>query len=431
MAGSLSAASSPASGDYKALVCVFLSGGSDSFNMLAPVDTAGYGQYLAAREGIALPAEDLVSLNTTLPDGRELGLQKEMAELHGLFDDGRAAFVANVGTLVEPTSISGINSGTAKLPLGLYSHSDQRLHWQSGLPDDRASLSGWGGRMADLIDDLNGISNVSMNVSLSGINLFQSGAETSVLARSASAVSELVNWNSGSFLPRRAAMETMLDAEYNNALERAFAGIKKNSISAAGEFKAALGGQPPLATGFDSSNDLSMQLKAVAETIAARGPLCKRRQTFFVEMGGWDHHSSLESHPNMLGNLSQAVGEFQQAMVELDLEDEVTLFSASDFGRTLSSNGGGSDHAWGGNQFVVGGAVQGGQVFGTYPELALASSLDTGRGRLIPTTAVDEYFADLALWMGVSPSDLSLVLPNLSRFHDVVSGGAPLGMMGS
>ncbi|MDB4652765.1 DUF1501 domain-containing protein, partial [Akkermansiaceae bacterium] len=164
--------------------------------------------------------------------------------------------------------------------------------------------------------------------------------------------------------------------------------------------------------------------------ISARGPLAKKRQTFFVELGGWDHHNGLEDHPAMLGQVSEAIGQFHQAMVELGLEDQVTLFTASDFGRTLTPNGNGTDHAWGGNQFVVGGCVDGGKFFGEYPSLDPGNNLDMGRGRFIPTTSVDQYVADLALWMGVSPTNVrDLVLPNLSNFHDVVADGAPLGFM--
>jgi uncharacterized protein (DUF1501 family) len=167
----------------------------------------------------------------------------------------------------------------------------------------------------------------------------------------------------------------------------------------------------------------------VAKTIAARTPLGKKRQTFFVQMGGFDLHGNIEAnHHGLLATVNAAIAEFQAAMVELNLENQVTLFSASDFARTLSSNGSGTDHAWGGNHFVVGGAVNGGQIYGTYPELALNSSLDTGRGRLIPTTSVDEYFAELALWMGVSPSNLPLVLPNLTRFYSP-GGAPPLGFL--
>jgi uncharacterized protein (DUF1501 family) len=419
--------------DYKALVCLFLAGGNDSFNMLAPIDSAiGYPEYTAARQAVALPQASFLPLGDPLPapDGRTLGLNAEMPELKALFDENKASFVANVGTLVERVVKADLTNGMADLPLGLYSHSDQQLHWQSGLPQDRSPLHGWGGRMADLLRDLNGESRVSMNVSLAGVNLFQSGSATTLLVREIDEVPEIRTWRTFGFRHRRAAIESILDQEYQSAFARSFAASKRDAIAASAEYRAALEAIDPLATTFDSNNPLSSQLKAVAETIAARDELSKKRQTFFVEMGGWDHHGGLENHPAMLGQVSQAVGEFYRAMVELGLENKVTLFTASDFGRTITSNGRGTDHAWGGHQFVVGGAVEGGKIFGRYPSLDLGNDLDTGRGRFIPTTSVDEYVADLALWMGVSPTNLAgLVLPNLSNFHDVVADGPPLGLI--
>ncbi len=267
-----------------------------------------------------------------------------------------------------------------------------------------------------------------MNVSVAGINLFQSGARTAVLAVSDAGATELTDWNQTSFLPRQQAIESLLESEYRNVFERTFAGMKRQAIEASAIYRQATEGAPAIAAPFTASNGLSRQLRMVAKTIAARQTLGKRRQTFFVQMGGWDLHSGMSTHGALLQQVSQAVNEFQAAMVEMGLADQVTLFSASDFGRTLSPNDDGTDHAWGGNQFVVGGAVNGGRVYGAYPELSLGSSLDTGRGRLIPTVSVDEYFAELALWMGVSPSNLPLVLPNLSRFRDPL-GGPPLGFL--
>lgn len=427
--GDLAAAEAPDNDEYRALVCVFLAGGNDSFNMLAPVDATGYAEYAGTRGVVAVPQNKLLPLGGALPDGRSLGLHDSMPGLKSLYDSGKAAFISNVGTLVEPTTLATYQNGAAKLPLGLFSHSDQQMHWQSSLPDSRAPGAGWGGRMGDLLDELNGAGPVSMNVSLGGINLFQSGAEVVPFAIGATGAVELSFWNSGSYLPRRQAMESIMDAQYQNAFERAFAQMKRNAVDANAAFKTALAAAPVITSPFTAANSLSAQLQMVAKTISARTPLSKKRQTFFVHMGGWDLHGSIEAnHPGLLSTVSVALSEFQAAMAELGLEDQVTLFSASDFARTLSTNGSGTDHAWGGNAFVVGGAVNGGHVYGTYPELALGSSLDTGRGRLIPTTSVDEYFAELALWMGVSPSNLPLVLPNLSRFHDPLSG-PPLGFL--
>lgn len=430
MAGSVAAAEVPEAGDddYRALVCLFLAGGNDSFNMLAPAAGEAHAQYLGSRGGVALPTSSLLPLSQPLADGRLLGVSAAMPQLHALHEAGKAAFIANVGTLVEPTTLAGFQSSAQQVPLGLFSHSDQQLQWQSSLPDNRFAATGWAGRMADLLREMNEDEIVSMNVSIAGINLFQSGEAVVALSIGDAGPTELLNWNTASFLARRTAMESMLEAEYQNAFQRTFTGMKRQAIEASAYYKSALAATPALQTPFTEANGLARQLRMVAQTIAARGPLGKRRQTFFVLMGGWDLHTGMNLHGSLLGSVDHAVGEFQAAMAELDLEDQVTLFTASDFGRTLSPNGGGTDHAWGGNQFVVGGAVNGGQIYGSYPDLALGSSLDAGRGRLIPTTSVDEYFAELALWMGVSPSNLPLVLPNLSRFHDPAAG-APLGFL--
>jgi uncharacterized protein (DUF1501 family) len=429
LVGDLAAAEPPTPDEYRALVCLFLAGGNDSFNMLAPVDATGYAEYAATRGIVAVPQTRFLPLAGNIPDGRQLGLHDSMPGLHALYGAGKAAFLANVGTLVEPTTLAAYHNGVAKLPFGLFSHSDQQMHWQSSLPDNRAPGSGWAGRLADLLEELNGVGAVSMNVSLGGINLFQSGVEVAPFAIGTSGAVELAAWNSGSYLPRRQAMESIMDAQYRNAFERAFAKMKRHAVDSNAGFKNALAAAPVVTSPFTASNPLATQLQMVAKTIAARQKLGKKRQTFFVLMGGFDLHGNIESnHPGLLSRVDQAITEFQTAMGELNLQNQVTLFTASDFARTLSSNGSGTDHAWGGNHIVVGGAVNGGKIYGTYPTLALGSSLDTGRGRLIPTTSVDEYFAELALWMGVSATNLPLVFPNLTRFHNP-GGDPPLGFI--
>ncbi len=431
MTGALSADETDPDDDYRALVCVFLAGGNDSFNMLSPVSEDAYADYAEARGSIALPSSDFTALSAVLPDGRRLGLHKNMTSLQSLYSQGAAAMICNVGTLVEPTTVSGIKEGSANLPLGLFSHSDQQKHWQSSLPETRSPSTGWGGRMSDLIAELNGVSGVSMNISIAGINLFQSSQNTSIFSKTQGLTPGISYWNStvSSLIARKAAATSILEAEYGNVFERAFANRSLDAIATAEEYRVAVENTPGIIGSFSSSNSLSKQLRDVAEAIAARTALNKRRQTFFVQVGGWDHHASLDHHPAMLQQLSEGIGEFYAEMAEMGLTDKVTLFTASDFGRTLSPNSGGSDHAWGGNQFVVGGAVKGNKIYGEYPDLALGSALDAGRGRLVPTTSVDEYFSELALWMGVSKSNLPLVLPNLSRFYSLDSSEPPLGFM--
>jgi uncharacterized protein (DUF1501 family) len=228
---------------------------------------------------------------------------------------------------------------------------------------------------------------------------------------------------------RTEAIDSMLAITYQHLFEQAFATRMRGAIDAHLEFSAAIDALPPLQTVF-SDTALSQNFRMIAQTIAAREALGMCRQTFFVNVGGWDHHDEvILNQEQMLPVVSAALSEFQNALVELNVENDVTTFTASDFGRTLTSNGRGSDHAWGGNHIVMGGAVRGGDIYGAFPSLYEGNSLDTGRGRLIPTTSIDEYFAELALWFGVGRRDLELVLPNLHRFYDTNSSAPPLGML--
>ena len=431
LAGSAAGQSIGPGPDYRALVCLFLYGGHDSFNLLVPRGAAEHADYAAIRGDLALARETLLPLEPLNAVGRELGLHPAAPELQSLFAAGQLAFVANVGTLAERITKAQYENETGALPLGLYSHSDQTQQWQTSLPD-RASGLGWAGRSADLLAAANENQEISMNISLDGSNVWQTGqqaVEYAILSDGSIGLDGYEgNWNYNHV--RGAAIDSQLGLEYRNLFEQTFAAKSRGAIDAHYRFMAAIDAAPQLATVFPEDSWLGENLRMVARTIAARDLLGVRRQTFFVSIGGWDHHDELLNNQQaLLGEVSAAVGAFQTAMAELGVADRVTLFSASDFGRTLTSNGAGSDHAWGGNHFVVGGAVNGRRVFGQYPDLYEDNPLDTGRGRLIPTTSVDEYFADLALWLGVDRANLPLVLPNLGRFYDLQSPTAPLGLM--
>jgi uncharacterized protein (DUF1501 family) len=287
--------------------------------------------------------------------------------------------------------------------------------------------------MADVLGDVNSNPNISMNISLSGSNVFQSGNVSAHYTITANGSRGLRGYQGSSLLDqvRTEAIDSMLAMTYQHLFEQTFAARMRGAIDAHLEFSAAIDALPPLQTLF-SDTRLSQTFRMIAQTIAARGTLGMTRQTFFVNVGGWDHHDEvLLNQEQMLPVVSTALGEFHSALVELGVENDVTTFTASDFGRTLTSNGRGSDHAWGGNHIVMGGAVNGGEIYGSFPDLYAGSSLDTGRGRLIPTTSVDEYFAELALWFGVPRRDLELVLPNVTRFYDPASSAPPLGMLAS
>ncbi|MEM6878042.1 MAG: DUF1501 domain-containing protein, partial [Bacteroidota bacterium] len=419
--------------DYRALVCILLAGGNDSFNMLVPRGNAEYAAYANSRSNLALPQVGLIPLSQTLQTGLDLGLHPAMPEIQSLYDAGQAAFLSNVGTLIEPTTAEQIANFEVRVPVGLFSHSDQIMQWQTSVPQSRAAI-GWGGKMADLLAAGNENENISMNISLAGNNVFQAGNETIAYSVSGPQGGAETLFGFGDSSPfeqiRTAAINNLLEQEYQNLFEQSYVNTINVGQQANSQYAEALQNLPPLTTSFTPGNRLSVDLSLIARTIAAREELQFRRQVFFVVVGGWDHHDEVINIQNqMLGEVSQAIGEFQNAMNELGTTDCVTTFTISDFARTLTSNGNGSDHGWGGNAMIVGGAVNGGEVYGLYPDLGLQSSLDVGDGILIPTTSTDEYFAELALWMGVSPSDLGLVLPNLSNFYSASSNQPPIGFL--
>ena len=431
LAGSAAAQGAP--GDYKALVCLFMSGGNDSFNMLAPRGAA-YSEYATIRQSIALPENQLLPINPIVDPGRMLGLHPALGGLQTLFENGKLAFVANVGTLVATDTTKLKYNAGQSLPLGLFSHSDQIEQWQTSIPDNRSGI-GWGGRMADLLKSLNAEDRFSMNISLDGSNVWQAGNTIAEYAIRETGADSLFGYNSAYLAGqpltqiRSAALDSQMALEYQNIFQRSFAKSKKDATAAFDAFTAATTVSLPASVTWPTTR-LADQLKMVAKTIAGRGSLGMRRNTFFINYGGFDHHSDLlASQAAMLPIVNDAVKAFYDTMVALGAENEVVLYSGSDFGRTLTSNSQGSDHAWGGHQFVVGGQVKGQRIYGHYPDLYQDNPLDVGRGRLIPTTSVDEFFAEMALWLGVSKTDLPLVLPNITRFYSPASVSPPLGFL--
>ena len=417
--------------DYQALVCILLAGGADSFNMLMPYDQARYNGYAAMRSDLALDRNEVLPLSYLGPDGRQMAVHPGMSEIRDLFDAGDLAFLANVGCLAEPTDRAAYDAGSVRLPLGLFSHSDQIAQWQTSVPDARIA-TGVGGRMADVLQPVLPASPISMNITLSGTNVFQTGASVTSYAvdatEGARQVAGYETDDNGSDV-FTTAMNSMLAGSYDDPFRRTYAASLRESIDAAQLVQTALDGAQTLSTTFSASG-LSQALAQIARIVSVSDQLNAPKQTFFITFGGWDHHDDvIPQQEAMLPIVSQGLAEFHSAMTELGVLDRVTTFTISDFGRTLTSNGRGSDHGWGGNSLVMGGAVSGGTVYGTYPEIEPGNPLDVGRGRFIPTTSVDELYAELALWYGVGAGDLDFVLPNISRFYDTGSGVAPLGFM--
>lgn len=412
-------------GNFKALVCLFLYGGNDANNFIVPNDTTDYNAYAAARQALALPQASLLPISPlTYSDGRTFGLHPALVDtpnavglpnlsgLQSLFAQGKLALVNNVGTLVAPVTRANFLNGTAALPPQLFSHNDQAVHWQTSVPD-QPPRTGWGGRMADLLISLNGTAQISMSISLAGTNTFQVGNQVFQYQTSPYGVVNL-NGYSGSTMT---TIDGLLSQPHLNLFENEFAKITRRSLDNNALLSTALAGVT-LNTFFPANNYLADQLKMIAKLIAARSSLGMSRQIFFCSVGGYDTHGDqLTAHASLLTELNAALASFYQATVDLGVQNQVTTFTASDFGRTFPvNNGAGSDHGWGSHQLVLGGAVRGRDLYGHFPTLAVDGPDDTSDGRWIPTTSVDEYSATLAKWFGVSPTDMPTVFPNLSRF---------------
>jgi uncharacterized protein (DUF1501 family) len=448
--------------DYKALVCIFLAGGNDSNNMIMPTATSEYNNYSAIRTPVlAIPQSALLPLkqsNGTTdymdPDGHTFGFHPACPELQQLFQKGKLAVLMNAGTLVMPITRAQYQSGGQRPPQ-LFSHADQVTQWQTSIPDQPA-LTGWGGRCADLLNSVNPSAGISLSVSLAGANTFEVGNIVSQYAVSTSGAISL-NGVSGA---RLAALTNILGLPYTNMQSQAYASVAEHSINtgallnnaitntaAAGFFTNAF---PTKITtpngGATFSSGLTSQLKMIARLIEAgkrdagspSNGFGMKRQIFFCQVGGYDLHSGQTSfsnaapnnviigaHANLLAELSQALSVFQQALEQLNVQDQVTTFTASDFGRTFPSNGQGSDHGWGSHHLIMGGAgnsditkqsVLGGKTYGKFPTLTIGGPDDTSTGRWIPTTAIDQYFATIATWFGVDNTNLGTVFPNIGRF---------------
>ena len=332
--------------------------------------------------------------------------------------------IANVGTLLAPTTIDQYRNRTSELPPNLFSHNDQQVLWQTSIPNDSNAFqpNGWGGRVADLLHSAHNDSSLSMLISLGGTNFFQVADTIQPVRLPGGGLPayRLGQDTSENGVDRYAAFRKILNKDYANTLENAFSDVSNRAIRDIDTVNGAIA-----ETGdFEDTipdNRLGNQLRIVAKLIQARESLGQRRQIFFCATGGFDTHGpQLGAHAGLLGGLDSALTGFNSALGSLGMSDNVTSFTASDFGRTFDSNGRGSDHGWGSHHLVMGGAVRGNRIYGEYPDLDLAEGnpLDTGRGRWLPTTSVDQYSATLAKWFGVSPSNLSTIFPNLGNFSN-------------
>ena len=409
----------PPVGDYKALVCIFLYGGNDAFNMLVPRDTGVYGVYADTRQNLAIAQSDLLPITSASQSYTDFGLNPQLPNLQSLYSTGKIAFLANVGALIEPVSKTAYQAKTVQLPPQLFSHNDQQGFVQS--LQSNSGRNGWAGRMADLLADVNINDRLSMNISLSGSNLWQSGTSVVPYSVDPAGIVSLQHVDRSATdlrdMQRVQTYRNLLAQTQDHMFARAYAGAQTTAWDLADEVGGALTSVSDLTTVFPGNNRLAQSLQMTARLIAARQSLNVRRQTFFIGVGDFDTHGAqLTRHTELMTMLDGALNAFYDATVELGVADKVTTFTASDFGRTLTSNGDGTDHAWGSHQLIMGDAVLGGDIYGVMPSFAINSSDDIGEGRIIPTIGVDQYGATLAKWYGLSESDNSEVFPNLDNF---------------
>lgn len=420
--------------DYKALVCLFMFGGNDSWNMVVPSSTAEYNAYSRARGGgttssLAIDRAALLPITRAgqVAGDPTFGFHPSMTGARDLFASGRLAVLPNVGPLVRPTTKAQYQTAASsghQLPPQLFSHNDQQDQWHS-LRGRAVMRSGWAGRVADLLAAQTGSQQLALNVSLAGQTLFQAGEVARPYVSGANGAASFTGFGTtGVNGGRRTSYEAVLNASTasttNTMYERSFAAVQRRALQYADRVNAAIAAGPNFAalpnTGV-TLTPLQTQLRTVAKMIASRAQLSMSRQIFFVSVGGFDQHDTLlADQPGLLTNVSNSMKMFHDAMGEIGMHNSVTMFTHSDFGRTLTSNGDGSDHAWGGVQLVAGGAVRGGRFYGDYPLLEIGSTLEIGGGRIIPTVSVDQYAATLARWFGVADADLAKVAPSIGNF---------------
>jgi uncharacterized protein (DUF1501 family) len=414
-----------ASSDYRALVCLYLYGGNDSFNMLIPTDGTRYPVYRNSRSVMALDSATLNPITVrNAHAGESYGLHPSCPEMAQLFNQGNAGFAVNVGTALQPITKTQYNAASYPRPPQLFSHADQTSQWQNGQPIENARY-GWGGQAADRLHVMNGGQTVPMSISLSGQNRYQNGAVVQPYTIGAAGPTALSGYSSGNSVgaAKLSALEDLLASSYPDPMSRTYALQMRDALSYYNTMSSALAGAAPLSTVFPATG-LGAALNMIAKVMSVRNVLNVKRQIFYVSLGSFDtHDAQLTTQASLLAAMSQALAAFYSATVELGVASNVTTFTMSEFSRTISPNSDGTDHAWAGNHFVMGGAVKGGNLFGTpaasggiFPDLTLNGPDCLSRGQMMPATSCDQYSASLARWMGVQNTDIATIFPYVNNF---------------
>lgn len=411
--------------DYKALVCIFLFGGNDANNTVVPLSSAGYQQYQTVRQNLALAANTLLPITTA--QNETYGLHPSLQPLHSLYTANKdLAVVSNVGMLVRPLTRNEYLQRSKPVPSNLFSHSDQTQQWQNAAPLGGTS-TGWGGRIADKLAGLNYPSQFPVAIGVSGNSLQLVGQTTQPTTVQGDSFGLDGSDDGAVSVARDKALQEILAMSSGAVLVQAASQVLTDALKVAKLVDDASASATPLSTAFPDSG-LGQQLLQVARIIQIRAQLGMKRQIFFCSLGGFDTHSNqLGSHAGLLDEAAQAMAAFYNATGEIGVRDSVTTFTESEFSRTFQPNGTfGTDHAWGGHQLVMGGAVNGGNMYGRFPVLALNGPDDSGnRGNWIPAVSLDQYGATLATWFGVQPGDLPFVFPNLVNFPSQSLGFLP------
>ena len=418
--GALNALAQSASG-YKALVCVFLYGGNDANNTLIQFDTNGYANYSSIRGPLALPQNQLLQLSAA----PNFALNPNLPDIQALFNSNAAAIVTNVGTLIEPTNRTQYLAGQT-VPSNLFSHPDQQLEWQNAAQSG-ATQTGWAGRIADTLNvTYNANASIPMITSVAGDTLFCNGASSTPVSVSPGNLSAgQCSEGTTECAARQATAQALVGFSSGLTLVQADNSITTNAYAYAKTLSDAVQSITPLKTVFPANNGLAAQLQQIAQIIQVRSALGVNRQIFFAGIGNFDTHSDqLPLQGALLAAISPALAAFYQATQELGVQNSVTAFTMSDFSRTFQPNSNtGSDHAWGSHHIVIGGAVKGGQMYGTFPTLALGGPDDSGsNGRWVPSTASIQYASTLAQWFGVSAAQLPTIFPNIGSFPNANLG---------
>lgn len=405
--------------DYKALVCIYLAGGCDGFNLLLPADGVAYDEYKNVRQLMALDKSQILGITPTTSQGFNLGVHYKLPGVKALFDNKKLAFLSNVGNLITPTTHQQYLESSVKLPDQLFSHNSQEDQWQI-LNNETRGAPGWAGRMIDLT---NTASTVPTGINLSGYNAWILGKTSSPYKLQSSGIVTyygMSNDSNTTEAKRKELFSKMMDrTQYTHPFKKSFADIHNNSMAIAKKIGDAFASLPSIVTTVPTGNDLAKSLMSVAKMIASQPALDMKRQIFFIRAGGYDtHDNQIKSMEDLFTTLDAAITMFQSALDEYAVANRTLTFTASEFGRTITGNGDGTDHGWGSHLFAFGNPVLGGEVYGSMPALVVDGVNDSRNGRIIPTISADQYASSIANWYGFDETERLSLFQNLKNFSN-------------